>query len=59
MLIHISSTGSLVMLAPPKATPAQEALWYGDYGGALWIIAAAILAAHRSDRREPPAGPST
>ncbi len=35
--VHISSTGSLVMLAPSAVTPAQEAAWYGVYGTLLLI----------------------
>jgi len=42
-LIHLSSTGSLVMFGPPGVTPAQEALWYGAYAIALWIVAALLL----------------
>lgn len=42
-IIHISSTGSLVMLGPPHVSPAQEALWYAAYGALLWIVAAVIL----------------
>lgn len=42
-LIHISSTGSLVMFGPPRVTPAQEALWYGAYAIALWIVAGLLL----------------
>lgn len=42
-LIHLSSTGSLVMFGPPGVTPAQEALWYGAYAIALWIVVAFLL----------------
>jgi membrane protease YdiL (CAAX protease family) len=41
-LTHISSTGALVVLSPPHATPAQEATWYAIYGAVLWL---GILAA--------------
>jgi membrane protease YdiL (CAAX protease family) len=51
MLIHISSTGSLVMFAPLKATAAQEARWYGVYGAAVWLVAGAILASMAGENR--------
>jgi len=37
-LMHASSTGSLVVLSPSRATPAQEAMWYVIYAIALWLI---------------------
>lgn len=37
-LMHASSTGSLVVLSPNRATPAQEAMWYAVYAMALWLI---------------------
>ena len=48
-LIHVSSTGCLVMLGPSGVTPAKEALKYGVYGFLLWLVAAWIL------RYRPPA----
>lgn len=36
-LLHGASTGSLVVFGPFALTPAQEALWYGLYGIALWL----------------------
>ena len=42
-MIHVSSTGSLVVFGPPRVTSAQEALWYAAYGLALWMVAALIL----------------
>jgi membrane protease YdiL (CAAX protease family) len=50
-LIHISSTGSLVMFGPPRVSPPQEALWYGAYAAALWIVAAVLLFRHDDPRR--------
>jgi uncharacterized protein len=41
-LLHISSTGSLVIFSAHRVTPAQEVLWYGLYAAALWIIVAII-----------------
>jgi membrane protease YdiL (CAAX protease family) len=37
-LMHASSTGSLVVLSPSRAAPAQEAMWYAVYAVALWLI---------------------
>lgn len=36
-LMHVSSTGSLVVFSPPRVNAAQEALWNGVYVAALWI----------------------
>jgi len=38
-LLHIVSTGSLVVFSPPAVTPSQEAIWYAAYAAALWILA--------------------
>ena len=43
-LIHISSTGALVVLTPPAVTPAQEATWYVLYAALLWAARGASLA---------------
>jgi hypothetical protein len=45
-LMHIVSTGSLVIFSPPRVTAAQEAAWYFVYAGALWIVV--IIVALRS-----------
>ena len=37
-MMHISSTGSLVVLSPPRVSAAQEALWYAVYGVLLWCV---------------------
>jgi membrane protease YdiL (CAAX protease family) len=50
-MIHIASTGSLVVFGPSHVAPLQEALWYGAYGVALWVLAAFILV--RADPRAP------
>jgi len=42
-LMHVSSTGSLVIFSPPRVSAAQEAFWYAVYAAALWI-AVALLA---------------
>ena len=41
-LLHASSTGSLVVFSPPHVSAAQEALWYGVYGIALWVAVSAV-----------------
>ena len=41
-LLHASSTGSLVVFSPPHVSAAQEALWYGVYGIALWVAVFAV-----------------
>ena len=43
-LMHVSSTGSLVMFSPPRVTAAQAVLWYSLYGVALWLVVMAIIA---------------
>jgi len=43
-LMHASSTGSLVVLSPSRATPAQEAMWYAIYAMALWLIVGIVAA---------------
>ena len=40
-LMHISSTGALVVFSPP-VTSRQEVTWYLGYGTLLWLIAAVI-----------------
>jgi hypothetical protein len=42
-LMHVSSTGSLVIFSPPGVTSRQEATWYGLYAAALWLAAAAVV----------------
>jgi hypothetical protein len=42
-LIHVSSTGSLVLFSPPRVTAAQEVMWYSLYGAALWIAVAIVV----------------
>jgi membrane protease YdiL (CAAX protease family) len=41
-LMHVSSTGSLVIFSAPRVSAAQEALWYGLYGISLWVVVATI-----------------
>ncbi len=41
-LMHISSTGSLVIFGAPRVTAGKEAFWYGAYGIVLWMVVAMI-----------------
>jgi membrane protease YdiL (CAAX protease family) len=43
-LLHISSTGALVIFGPPQLTPGQETAWYFAYGVVLWMVVAALIA---------------
>ena len=42
-LMHVSSTGSLVVFSAPHVTAAQEVLWYAFYGAALWVAAGIVV----------------
>jgi membrane protease YdiL (CAAX protease family) len=42
-LMHVSSTGSLVVFSPSRATTAQEAMWYGLYGAVLWAAVGIVV----------------
>jgi membrane protease YdiL (CAAX protease family) len=42
-LIHISSTGSLVVFSPSGVSPSQEAGWYALYAAALWLLALGLV----------------
>jgi uncharacterized protein len=58
-LMHISMSGSLVVLDPVGVSPAQEALWYGIYAAVLWIVVAVVAVRYGKNLvREPvPANP--
>jgi CAAX protease family protein len=45
MLMHASFTGSQALLWP-GAGPAQELVWYGLFGAALWLVTALVLRNH-------------
>ena len=47
-LIHIVSTGALVVFSPPAVSPAQEASWYALYPVALWALAIFLVTSSRS-----------
>jgi len=42
-LMHISSTGALVIFGPFQVNPAQEAAWYFLYGIVVWIAVAVVV----------------
>jgi membrane protease YdiL (CAAX protease family) len=42
-LMHMSSTGSLVLLSPLRVTAAQEIMWYALYGTVLWVGVAIVV----------------
>jgi membrane protease YdiL (CAAX protease family) len=44
-LMHVSSTGSLVVFSPTQVTAAQEVRWYALYGLVLWIAVAIVVKA--------------
>jgi membrane protease YdiL (CAAX protease family) len=48
-LLHVSSTGSLVVFSPARVTAAQETQWYCVYAVALFVVVA-ILAAKYGKR---------
>ncbi len=45
-LMHVSSTGSLVIFSSPGVTAAQEAMWYGLYGIELWLVVGIVAAVY-------------
>ena len=42
-LMHISSTGSLVIFSPPAVSASQEVLWYALYGVAVWLVVLIVV----------------
>jgi len=42
-LMHVSSTGSLVVFSPPRLTAGQEVMWYALYAITLWLTVAAVV----------------
>jgi CAAX protease family protein len=42
-LMHVSSTGSLVIFSAARVTAAQEAVWYALYGTVLWIAVGIVV----------------
>lgn len=43
-LMHVSSTGSLVVFSATRVTPMQEAAWYALYAIVLWVVVFAVRA---------------
>jgi hypothetical protein len=42
-LMHVSSTGSLVVFSAAGVTGRQEALWYALYGAVLWVAVGFVV----------------
>src|SRR6202795_2097257 len=42
-LMHVSSTGSLVIFSPPAVSARQEVMWYALYGVALWVAVLIVV----------------
>jgi membrane protease YdiL (CAAX protease family) len=42
-LMHVSSTGSLVLFSAARVAAAQEAMWYTLYGTVLWIAVGIVV----------------
>jgi CAAX protease family protein len=42
-LMHISSTGSLVIFGPARVSTLQESFWYASYGVVLWLAVAVVV----------------
>jgi len=42
-LMHVSSTGSLVIFSPPRVIAPQEVMWYLVYGIVLWLAVAIVV----------------
>jgi len=55
-LIHISSTGSLVVFSPPAVSPLEEASWYALYAAALWLLALLLTSVAPGSRRSSECG---
>jgi membrane protease YdiL (CAAX protease family) len=41
-LMHVISTGSLVVFGASHVTAQQESIWYGLYGASLWVVVAIV-----------------
>jgi hypothetical protein len=53
--MHMVSTGCLVVLGPPRVTAGEEALWYGVYGIALWLVVAIVVSIYGKNLAGKPA----
>ncbi len=54
-LMHVSSTGSLVIFSATRVTAAQEVMWYGLYGASLWLIVGIVATLYRNSLTRRPA----
>jgi uncharacterized protein len=54
-LIHISSTGSLVVFGAFRVNARQEAFWYAAYGTVLWVVVGLVVCVYgkQLSRRAP------
>ncbi len=50
-LMHVSSTGALVIFSPP-VSPKLEAAWYAMYGCALWFVVGVIAVSRGRELRK-------
>ena len=50
-LMHISSTGALVVFSPP-VSPLRETMWYALYGCLLWLMVGTVVAARGRQLRQ-------
>lgn len=55
--MHVSSTGSLVIFSAPRVTSRQEAMWYGLYGLALWVVVLIVVTVYGKSLTRRLAGP--
>jgi len=53
-LLHTVSTGSLVVLSPPRVGATQEAGWYLAYAAAVWLLVLFLLRTFGVDLRPNP-----
>lgn len=42
-MMHVSSTGSLVVFSPVSVSPSGEAFWYVAYAGLLWLLVLVLV----------------
>ena len=47
-LLHVSSTGALVVLAATGVNASQEVAWYALYALALWLMVAVVVLTYGS-----------
>lgn len=52
-LMHASSTSALAVFSPAGVSAAQEVVWYGVYGTALWVAAGVVWGSFGRPRTSP------